>query len=172
MTRIGLGHRGGWAALAAGVVVLGLLEAAVLHFLATAYLPPAPATAVDAVAAAFTLLVIAALVSPLWGSFRLDSTTLRLRFGWLASVDIPLSAVVNIRPYKADLRNPAQLGLDFDEESALLTVVRAPSSPLVRIELATEVPARTQGWKRVRARTILASTDDADVLCRRVNEAS
>ncbi|WP_157172447.1 hypothetical protein [Nocardia pneumoniae] len=120
-----------------------------MHFLAHAFLPPAPALAVDAIAAAFTLLVIAAFASPLWGSFRLDSTTLRLRFGWLAAVDITLSGIDTIRPHKADIRDPAELGLDFDRESALLTVVRSPSSPLVRIELTAEVAARTQGCKHV-----------------------
>lgn len=164
MTRFGLGRNGAWSALAAGVATLGVLETAVLHFLARAYLPAAAAVTVDTVAVAVTLLAILAFASPLWGSFRLDSTALRLRFGWLASVRIPLPDIDTIRPATAGLRRPVTLGLDYDQRSGLLSVVRSPSSPLVRIELTTPIRARTQGWKHVRVRTVLATIDDPDLL--------
>ncbi|QLY33407.1 hypothetical protein H0264_15275 [Nocardia huaxiensis] len=171
MRRMGLGRSGGWWGLAAGIVLLGILEAAVLHFLARALLPHPAALVVDVVAGSLTLLLVAAFLSPLWGSYRLTPRVLRLRFGWLAAVDIPLSAIADIRPHRADPRRPAELGLDFDHDSGLLSVIRSPSAPLVRIELNTEVEARTQGWKRVRARAILASADNADSLCEAVTEA-
>ncbi|WP_370012423.1 hypothetical protein [Nocardia cyriacigeorgica] len=163
-TRIGLGRRGGWAGLVAGIGALGLLEAAVLHFLAHAFLPTGIATAVDLVAAALTVLVIVALASPLWGWLRVDATGVRLRFGWLAAIDIPAAAIADVREQPTDIRNPVTLGLDFDSDTGLLTVVRAPSSPLIRITLTTEIGARTQGWRRVQARAVLASVDNIDAL--------
>ncbi|MBF6454831.1 hypothetical protein [Nocardia cyriacigeorgica] len=43
-------------------------------------------------------------------------------------------------------------------------MARAPSPPLIRITLSTDLPARTQGWRRVRARTVLAGIDSIDTL--------
>ncbi|MBL1074449.1 hypothetical protein JK358_08570 [Nocardia sp. 2] len=168
MTRMGLGRRGAWAALTAGIAVLGLLEAAVLHFLAGAFLPDGVAVAVDVVPAVLTLLVVLAFASPLRGSVRVDAECVRVRFGWLAAANIPLPSIADIRPHVTDPRNPVELGLDFDEASGLLSLIRSPSSPLVRIGLESAVPARTMGLRSIAARAVLVSVGDADMLCDRI----
>lgn len=57
------------------------------------------------------------------------------------------------------------LGLDFpDPDPGLLTVVRAPSPPLIRITLSTDLPARTQGWRRVRGADRPCRIDSIDTL--------
>ncbi|MGW4245006.1 hypothetical protein [Nocardia sp. NPDC004722] len=158
---IGLGGRRAWAELAGGIVVLGVLEAAAVHFVGRAVLPGSVAGVVDLVAGVLTLAVVAAFVSPLWGSVRISERRIRIRFGWIAAVEVPLEMVGSVREYRADVRHPVELGLDFDAESGLLSIVRSPSSALVRMELSTPVPARTQGWRRVAARGVLVSVDDA-----------
>lgn len=158
---MGLGRRGGWAALALGVTAVGALEAVVLHFLARAYLPPVAALCVDIGAGALTLAFVVAFASPLWGSIVLDESRFRLRFGWLATIEAPVADIVAVHPHRADAFRPAELGLDFDEETRLLSIVRSPSAPLIRVEFREPLPARTQLWRHVAARALLASIDDA-----------
>ncbi|MFI9504394.1 hypothetical protein [Nocardia sp. NPDC052566] len=162
--RVGSGKRGGWAALVAGIVAFGVLEAAVLHFLAAAVLPRDAALVADVVIGALTVLFVLAIATPLWSSHRVTRRELRLRFGWLAAMDIPLDAIREVAAHRTTVRRPAELGLDFDDESAELALIRSPSSPLLRITLAAPVPARTRGWRRVDAGSVVLSTDDAEQL--------
>ncbi|UGT43993.1 hypothetical protein LTV02_11665 [Nocardia yamanashiensis] len=160
--RIGLGGRAGWNALVAGMAGLGVLEAAILHFAGTALLPSMAAHLLDLVVGVLTLAFLLAAASPLWTRIRIDDTTIHARFGWLGSLDIARAEVSAVGPHRATPQRPAQLGMDFDAESGLLSWVRSPTSPLVRIDFDVSLPARTQGWKRIEARSLLLSVDDAD----------
>ncbi|WP_069161134.1 hypothetical protein [Nocardia altamirensis] len=171
ITRFGAGRRGAWAALLAGVSVLGVLEVGVLHLVVGAYAPPLAALAVDLVFGIPTAALLVAMASPLWSSHRLDRERLRLRFGWLAGIDIPLRVIRDTATYHPTARQPAQTGLDFDADSATLLLVRSSASALVHIDLTEEVPARTQGWRRVVARAIIVSVDDADAFRAAVDRA-
>ncbi|MGX1810119.1 hypothetical protein ACWIGI_30765 [Nocardia sp. NPDC055321] len=163
-TRIGLGGRSGWSALVAGLCVLGVLEAVVLHFLVTALLPEVVARVVDIVVGAATLVLLAAVASPLWSGVRVTDALLRVRFGWLAALDIPLTSITAIAQFTPPARDPAELGLAVDEDSGHLTVIRSPSSPLLRIEFTPPVPARTLAFRRVRATSLTLSVTDPDSL--------
>ncbi|MGW2662243.1 hypothetical protein ACWCW7_14865 [Nocardia tengchongensis] len=158
--RIGLGHRGPWTLLLAGIIALGLLEAAVLHLLARAFLPATAATCVDVLAGTLTLAVILAFASPLWGSITLTPTTFRLRFGVLASATIGITNIAAARTKPPNPRHPAELGLDFDNPSALLSIIRSPKSPLLQLDLHEPISVRTQGWRRVHASSVLTSVSD------------
>ncbi|MFB8000912.1 hypothetical protein [Nocardia sp. NPDC056000] len=159
-----MGTRGGWWAVVAGMTVVGVLEAVVLHFLATALLPTVAARIVDAVVGGETLLVLLAAASPLWSVIRVDNARVRARFGWLAAVDIPRTEIGKAERFRPTPQRPAELGLDFDADSELLSFIRSPGSPLVRIDFRAELPARTRGTRRVRARAVLLSTSDAERL--------
>lgn len=160
--QIGSGGRAGWSALVAGMAVLGVLEAAILHFAATAFLPATAAHLLDLVVGVLTLAFLLAVASPLWTRIRIDDTTIHARFGWLGALDIPAAEVSATVPHHPTPQRPAQLGMDFDADSGLLSWVRSPTSPLIRIDFRTGLPARTQGWKRIEARSLLLSVDDAD----------
>ncbi|MFC9437752.1 hypothetical protein [Nocardia sp. NPDC057030] len=160
--RMGSGRRGAWAALLAGVGALGVVEFSVLHLLANGLLPSTVAFVIDLVVGIPTAALIVAIASPLWSTHRLDRTGLHLRFGWLATIDIPLHLVDAVAAYRPPVQHPAQTGLDFDEKSATWTAIRSPSSPLVRIDLTDPIPARTQGWRRVTARSAVISVDNAE----------
>ncbi|MEV6559787.1 hypothetical protein AB0M22_28980 [Nocardia sp. NPDC051756] len=159
--RMGLGRRGAWAALLAGVGALGVVEFSVLHLLANGLLPSTVALIIDLVVGIPTAALILAVASPLWSAHRLDRTHLRLRFGWLATIDIPLTLIDTAAVYRPPVQHPAQTGLDFDEKSARWTAIRSPSAALVRIDLTEPIPARTQGWRRVSARSVVISVDNA-----------
>ncbi|MFE9577825.1 hypothetical protein ACFYO1_15665 [Nocardia sp. NPDC006044] len=160
--RMGLGRRGAWAALLAGVGALGVVEFSVLHLLANGLLPSTVALVIDLVVGIPTAALIVAVASPLWSTHRLDRTGLHLRFGWLAAIDIPLNRVGTAAAYRPPVQHPAQTGLDFDEKSSTWTAIRSPSSALVRIDLTDPIPARTQGWRRVTARSVVISVDKAE----------
>ncbi|MFF2550062.1 hypothetical protein ACFVUS_03635 [Nocardia sp. NPDC058058] len=163
-SRIGMGARTGWWAVVAGMTVIGVLEAVVLHFLATALLPAVVARIVDAVVGGATALLLIAVASPLWSAIRVDAARVRARFGWLAAVDIPRREIDAVECFRPPPQRPAELGLDFDPESGLLSFLRSPGSPLVRIDFRDELPARTHGIRTVRARAVLLSTADAERL--------
>lgn len=171
-TRIGAGGRRGWALLVAGMCALGVLEALVLHLIGSNYLPSGVSLALDAVVAVLTVGFLIAVASPLWSSHRVRAGELRVRFGWLTTVNIALSLIQAVTPYRSTPQRPAELGLDFEEDSATLSAFRSPSSPLVRIELTEPVAARTQGLKRVRAKVIRISVDDAELLTEAIERAS
>lgn len=160
--RMGLGRRGAWAALLAGVGALGVVEFSVLHLLANGLLPSTVALIIDLVVGIPTAALIVAVASPLWSTHRLDRTGLHLRFGWLATIDIPLNLVESAAVYRPPVQHPAQTGLDFDEKSSRWTAIRCPSSALVRVDLSEPTPARTQGWRRVSARSVVISVDSAE----------
>ncbi|MEV6278414.1 hypothetical protein [Nocardia sp. NPDC051832] len=162
--RIGMGRRGGWLALVGGIAAFGVLEAVVLHLIVEAVAPRSVVLVVDVVAGSLTLLFVVAVASPTWSVHRVTAGALRARFGWLAAANVPLSAIASVTPYQPTVRRPAQLGLDFDEDTGLLSLIRSPSSPLLRVELTTAVAARTQLLQRVSARALLLSTDDPERL--------
>ncbi|MFI6216964.1 hypothetical protein ACIBCD_33620 [Nocardia brasiliensis] len=163
--RMGLGKRGAWAGLLAGVGVLGVLEVAVLHFVVGAYVPQVVTVVLDVLFGVPTLALLTAMASPLWSVQRVDAERLRLRFGWLAALDVPLGIVRTAEPHRPSVRHPAQTGLDFAEESATISLIRSPTSELVRVEFTAEVPARIQGLRRVRARSAVFSVDAAAEFC-------
>ncbi|WP_146153975.1 hypothetical protein [Nocardia brasiliensis] len=163
--RMGLGKRGAWAGLLAGVGALGLLEVAVLHFVVGAYAPRVVTLVLDVLFGVPTLALLAAMASPLWSAQRVDGERLRLRFGWLAAFDVPLGIVRTAEPHRPSVRYPAQTGLDFADESATVSLIRSPASELVRVEFTEEVPARIQGFRRVRARSAVVSVDAAAEFC-------
>ncbi|WP_280430586.1 hypothetical protein [Nocardia brasiliensis] len=163
--RMGLGKRGAWAGLLAGVGALGLLEVAVLHFVVGAYAPRVVTVVLDVLFGVPTLALLAAMASPLWSAQRVDGERLRLRFGWLAALDVPLGIVRTAEPHRPSVRYPAQTGLDFADESATVSLIRSPASELVRVEFTEEVPARIQGFRRVRARSAVVSVDAAAEFC-------
>ncbi|MEU0542985.1 hypothetical protein ABZ319_24245 [Nocardia sp. NPDC005978] len=163
-TRIGLGGRAGWAGLVAGLCLLGVLEAAVLHFLAAALLPETVALVVDIVAVAATAALLLAVASPLWSHTRLTPTTVHARFGLLAAIDIPRTAITGITSVHTTPAQPAELGLAFDEDSGALSFIRSPASPVLRIDFAAPLPARTAGLRRVHATALLVSTSDSGAL--------
>lgn len=167
--RLGLGRRGAWAALLAGVGGLGVVEFSVLHLLANGLLPSTVALIIDLVVGIPTAALIVAVASPLWSTHRLDRTELHLRFGWLAAIDIPLNLIEAAAVYRPPVQHPAQTGLDFDEKSSRWTAIRSPSSALVRIDLTEPIPARTQGWRRVSARSVVISVDNAEDFCSAVD---
>ncbi|MFE4461216.1 hypothetical protein ACFROC_28015 [Nocardia tengchongensis] len=118
------------------------------------------ATCVDVLAGTLTLALILAFASPLWGSITLTPTTFRLHFGILAAIDIDVTNIAAVREMKPNPRHPAELGLDFDDNSALLSIIRSPKSPLLQLDLHEPIPARTQGWRRVHASSVLTSVSD------------
>jgi hypothetical protein len=159
--RFGLGRRGTWALLLAGVTLVGILEAVALSLLGGAVLPDPVATVLDAVVALGTLTVLTALASPLWSSHRLDDERVRLRLGWLGDVVVPLVRIGSVTRYTAPVLQPAQLGTDFDPATGRLSLVRSGASALVLLELNGDVAARYQGLRHVHARAVLISVDDA-----------
>ena len=159
--RFGLGGRGAWTLLVAGVTLVGILEAYVVSRLGRAVLPAPIATAVDAVVAVGTLALLVAVASPLWSRHRLDREQVRLRLGWLGGVAVPLRRVGSATPYTAPVRRPVQLGVDFSPATGRLSLIRASTSPHVLLELDGDVLARYQAVRHVRARAVLVSVDDA-----------
>lgn len=141
-----------------------MLESAVVHFVGLRLLGSSAVLIVDAVVGVLTLLFLLAMASPLWSRIRVDERVLQVRFGWLAAITVPLDLIGDLQPYHPDVYHPVGLGLDFDTGSATLSLTRSSTSPLVRVELTEEVAGRTQGWRRVRARSIVVSTDDPDRL--------
>lgn len=168
---MGLGRRGAWAALLAGVGALGVVEFSVLHLLANGLLPRPAAFIIDLVVGIPTAALLLAVASPLWSTHRLDRTHLRLRFGWLAAIDIPLPLIADATTYRPPVQHPAQTGLDFDEASARWTAIRSPSSALARVDLTEPIPARTQGWRRVTPRSFVVSVDDTATFLSVLNSA-
>ncbi|MBF6541915.1 hypothetical protein [Nocardia brasiliensis] len=163
--RMGLGKRGAWAGLLAGVGALGLLEVAVLHFVVGAYAPRVVTAVLDVLFGVPTLALLVAMASPLWSVQRVSGEQVRLRFGWLAALDVPLRIVRTAEPHRPSVRHPAQTGLDFADESATVSLIRSPASELVRVEFTEAVHARIQGFRRVRARSAVLSVDDAAEFC-------
>ncbi|PFG42581.1 hypothetical protein ATJ88_1244 [Isoptericola jiangsuensis] len=68
--RLGAGGRGPWWALVAGLTVLGVLEAVLLHWAADALLPAGPARVVDVVVGGATAALLLVMASPLWSRHR------------------------------------------------------------------------------------------------------
>lgn len=162
--RFGLGRRGPWTGLAAGLLVLGALEAFVLHAVAAAVLPDAAALVVDVVVGGSTLAVVVVLASPLWSRHRLRGGVAGLRLGGVGGVDVPLDAVASARVHVPGATSPPELGAGHDAATGRLSLVRAPSSPCVVVELSRPLPARVQVLRRVETSSVLVGTDDAEAL--------
>ena len=145
----------------AGVTLGGILEAVVVSRLGRAVLPGPVATALDAVVAVVTLVLLVALASPLWSRHLLGEDHVRLRLGWIGDVVVPLAHVRSATAYTAPVMQPAQLGADFDPATGRLSLIRSSASNLVLLELNGDVPARYQGLRHVRACAVLVSVDDA-----------
>ena len=67
----------------------------------------------------------------------------------------------SVTPHTAPAMQPAQLGTDFAPAAGRLSLVRSGASALVLLELDGDVHARCQGLRRVRARAVVISVDDA-----------
>lgn len=163
---LGLGARGPWLGLVAGVLALGAIEVVVLHLLVGVLLPAGLALAVDVVVGGLTAALLVAVASPLWSRHRVQDGVARLRLGWVAAVDVPLDAVTAARVHMPRPTAPPELGAGFDEASGRLELVRAPSSPLALVELARPTPARVQLFRRVETTSVVVGTDDAEALAR------
>ncbi|WP_369370428.1 hypothetical protein AB1046_16750 [Promicromonospora sp. Populi] len=159
----GLGGRGPWLALVAGLVVLGGIEVLVLHLIAGALLPVPVALAVDLVAGVLTAALLVAFVSPLWSRHRVAGGVVRFRFGWVGAVDVPLADVASAAVHRPTTTKPLELGVGFDETTGRTSLVRSTASPAVLVELSRPVEGRVQVWRRVRTSSVLvgvASPED------------
>ncbi|MFD7021561.1 hypothetical protein [Promicromonospora sukumoe] len=162
----GLGGRGPWLGLVAGVAALGVVEVLVLHLIAGALLPRPVALTVDVVAGVLTAALLAAFVSPLWSRHRVADGVVRLRLGWVAAVDVALDDVVSATVYRATAARPLELGAGFDEETGRVSLVRTTSAPAVLVELSRPAAARVQVLRGVRATSVLVGVAEPDELLR------
>ncbi|GAA2245476.1 hypothetical protein GCM10010413_56570 [Promicromonospora sukumoe] len=162
----GLGGRGPWLGLVAGVAALGVVEVLVLHLVAGALLPRPVALTVDVVAGVLTAALLAAFVSPLWSRHRVADGVVRLRLGWVAAVDVALDDVVSAAVYRAAPARPLELGAGFDEETGRVSLVRTMAAPAVLIELSRPAAARVQVLRKVRASSVLVGVAEPDELLR------
>ncbi len=162
--RVGAGSHGQWSALVAGVVAIGAVEGVMVHLVAGALLPPVAALVTDLVLGLATLVVLLALASPLWSSYRLGPDALTVRFGWVGSVAVRRADVRGASLHTGTAARPVELGVGHDDELRVASFVRSTASPVVRLELAAPVTARVAGTRRVPATAVLVSVDDPGVL--------
>ncbi|MFD6141640.1 hypothetical protein [Promicromonospora sp. NPDC060271] len=170
--RIGLGARRVWWAWSAGLVVLGFIEALVLHLIGNALLPGPVAVALDVVVGAATLALLVVFVSPLWSAHTVsDEGVAHLRLGLLGSVVVRPGDVAQAGSHTPTAIKPAEPGVGFDDETGRLSLVRSPTSPLVLLTFTRPVPARMQVFRRVLATECLAGTDDPQRLLEALAES-
>ena len=163
--RLGLGGRGVWWVLSAGLVVFGSVEVLVLHLIGGALLPRPAALTLDVVIGTLTLAVVIAFVSPLWSAHTVsEDGTVRLRFGMLGSITLCPGDIAHVRSFTPTAARPAETGIGFDGRTGRLGLVRSPASPLVFASFTRPVPARVQLFRRVLAAECVVSTDDAQHL--------
>ncbi|WP_020013602.1 hypothetical protein [Promicromonospora sukumoe] len=162
----GLGTRGPWLGLVAGVAALGAVEVLVLHLVAAALLPRPVALAVDVVAGALTAALLAAFVSPLRSRHRVVDGVARLRLGWVAAVDVVLDDVASATVHRPTAAAPLELGAAFDEDTGRVSLVRATTAPAVLVELSRPVAARVQVLRKVRTTSVLVGVAEPDELLR------
>ncbi|MFE7509031.1 hypothetical protein [Promicromonospora sp. NPDC057488] len=162
----GLGGRGSWFGLVAGVAALGAVEVLVLHLIGNALLPRPVALAVDVVAGVLTAALLAAFVSPLWSRHRVADGVVRLRLGWVAAVDVAPGDVVSATLYRPTAAAPLELGAGFDEDTGRVSLVRTTAAPAVLVGLSRPVAARVQVLRGVRATSVLVGVAEPDELLR------
>lgn len=154
------------------MVAFGAVEVVTVHLVAGALLPDVAALVVDVVLGVATLVLVVALASPLWASYRLGADALVLRFGWVGGVVVPRADVVRATEYRGTAARPVELGAGHDvaDETAdepaagVVSFVRSTRSPVVRLDLGAPVTARVAGTRRVTATTVLVGVDDPDPL--------
>ncbi|MFI2361544.1 hypothetical protein [Promicromonospora sp. NPDC019610] len=165
-TTFGLGGRGSWLAMVAGVVALGAVEVLVLHLVAGALLPAPVALAVDLVVGVLTVALVVLFVSPLWARHRVSDGVARFRLGWLGAVDVAPGDVLSATVHRPTAVRPLELGVGFDEDIGRVSLVRTTAAPAVLIELSRPVAARVQVLRAVRATSVLVGVAEPDDLLR------
>ncbi|MEV0892887.1 hypothetical protein [Promicromonospora sp. NPDC050262] len=163
---LGLGRRGPWFGLVAGVAALGAIEVLVQHLVAGALLPAPVALAVDLLVGVLTAALVVLFVSPLWSRHHVSDGVARLRLGWLGAVDVAAPDVVSAAVYRPTAARPLELGAGFDESTGRLSLVRTTTSPAVLIELSQPVAGRVQVMRKVRATSVLVGVAAPDELLR------
>jgi hypothetical protein len=156
-----LGSRRGWMWLVVLLVVLAALETIGALLITHRLLTPMAAFIVDASAVSSTVVAMFVFASPLWGRVDVDGEGLRVRFGLVGSVAVPIEAILGAAPYKAPARTPLQLGAGFDEQSRQISLVRSTTSESVIVHLGIPGAGRVQLFKPVLATSLVVTTSGA-----------
>lgn len=160
-------ERGPFRTLVAAIAVVLVVEVPVLFFLLGLVLPGAAALVVLSL---LTLVGVAALVlaaSPLFTTHRVEGGVLRVRYGLLAAVDVPVAAI-------SGSSVPADPGGGWGEvlPGRRGERVRITFSGLGRLALELEEPVRVRlGPWRGEARELLLNVDEREVLLETLSRA-
>ena len=172
-----LGSRRGWMWLVVLLVVLAALETIGALLITRQLVSPMAAAIIEAIVINWTVVAMFVFASPLWGRVDVDGAGLRVRFGLVGSVAVPIEAILCAAPYKAPGRAPLQLGAGFDQESRQLSLVRSTTSESVIVHLRIPCAGRVQLFKPVMAMSLVVTTsgpaafaDDINALVRAAEE--
>ena len=175
--RHNLGSRRGWMWLVVLLVVVVALETIGTLLITHRLLPPMAAVIVEAIVVNWTLVAMFVFASPLWGKVEVHGEGLRVRFGLVGSVRVPIEAIRGAAPYKAPARTPLQLGAGFDRKSRQLSLVRSTTSESVIVHLRIPGAGRVQVFRPVMATSLVVTTagavafaDDINALVRAAEE--
>jgi hypothetical protein len=72
---------------------------------------------VEAIVVSWTVVAMFLFASPLWGKVEVHGEGLRVPFGLVGSVRVPIEAILGAAAYKAPARTSLQLGAGFDASS-------------------------------------------------------
>ena len=156
-----LGPRRGWMWLVVLLVVLAGLETIGAVLITHRLLPPMAAFIVEAIVVSGTVVAMFVFASPLWGTVDVDGEGLRVHFGLVGSVAVPIETILGAAPYQAPARTPLQLGAGFDEESRQLSLVRSTTSESVIVRLGIPGVGRVQLFRPVLATSLVVTTSGA-----------
>ena len=156
-----LGSRRGWMWLVVLLALLGALETIGTLLITHRLLPPTAAVTVDAIVVNWTVVAMFVFASPLWGKVEVHGEGLRVRFGLVGGVGVPIEAILGAAPYTAPARTPLQLGAGFDEEFRQLSLVRSTTSESVIVRLRIPCAGRVQLFKPVMATSLVVTTSGA-----------
>lgn len=164
-----LGSRRGWMWLVALLAGLGALETIGALLIARALLPLTAAVAVDAILVSWTVVALWIFASPLWGQVEVDSNGLRVRFGLVGSIWVPIEAIHGAALHTTQPRTPLQLGAGFVDESRQIALVRSTTSDSVLVRFRLPVAGRVQLFKPVMATSLVVTTSGAVALSDAIN---
>ncbi len=127
-----------------------------VHLIAVRFVPGV-APAIDLALGAVTAGVCLAIASPLWSRVRVRGPMLRVRFGWLARTDVPLSDIVDV----AVVAGAAVPEQGIAVADGVLSLILDPEGEAVRLTLAAPVAARFQVVRAVSVHTLVIGMADA-----------
>ena len=159
--RHNLGSRRGWMWLVVLLAVVVALETIGTLLITHRLLPLMAAVVVEAIVVNWAVVAMFVFASPLWGKVEVHGEGLRVRFGWVGSVRVPMEAILGAAPCEAPARAPLQLGAGFDEESRQLSLVRSTTSESVIVRLRIPGAGRVQLFKPVMATSLVVTTSGA-----------